>query len=54
MSIDKPSPWIIAREEREYELAHEIVVLSTFAHRTMVERPRLKSKTLLRARGRGY
>ncbi len=33
---DRPSPWIIAREEREYELADNIVVLSTFAHRTFV------------------
>ena len=29
--IDKPSEWIVAREEREYKLADRIVVLSTFA-----------------------
>ncbi len=33
---DRPSPWIIAREEREYELADLIVVLSTFAYDTFV------------------
>lgn len=47
VTIDKPYPWIVAREEREYELAQEIVVLSTFAHRTMAQRPHLKRKTLL-------
>lgn len=46
VTIDKPYPWIVAREEREYELAHEIVALSTFSHSTIVERPRLKGKTL--------
>jgi glycosyltransferase involved in cell wall biosynthesis len=45
--VDKPYPWIIAREEREYELAHEIVVPSTFVHRTMVERSGLKDKIIL-------
>jgi glycosyltransferase involved in cell wall biosynthesis len=47
VSIDKPCPWIIAREEREYTLAAEIVMLSTFTHRTMVEWPGLESKTLV-------
>jgi glycosyltransferase involved in cell wall biosynthesis len=28
---DAPSPWMIAREEREYELADAVVTLSTFA-----------------------
>jgi glycosyltransferase involved in cell wall biosynthesis len=46
VAIDKPYPWIVAREEREYELAHEIVVLSTFAYRTMAERPRLRRRTV--------
>ncbi len=30
--IDQPSPWMIEREEREYSLADEVVVLSTFAY----------------------
>jgi glycosyltransferase involved in cell wall biosynthesis len=33
---DRPSPWIIAREEREYALADAIVVLSTFSYNTFV------------------
>lgn len=28
---DRPSPWMIAREEREYALAERVLVLSTFA-----------------------
>lgn len=31
---DKPSPWMIAREEREYDLANRIVTLSSFAYDT--------------------
>jgi glycosyltransferase involved in cell wall biosynthesis len=31
---EQPSPWIVAREEREYALADRVVVLSTFAHRS--------------------
>lgn len=31
---DRPSRWMIEREEREYELASDIVVLSTFAYNT--------------------
>lgn len=34
VSIDKPSEWIVAREEREYVLADLVVVLSTFARRS--------------------
>jgi glycosyltransferase involved in cell wall biosynthesis len=34
--IDRPSPWMIAREEREYELADRIVVLSTFARNSFL------------------
>jgi len=30
--IDHPSPWMIEREQREYQLADKIVVLSTFAY----------------------
>jgi glycosyltransferase involved in cell wall biosynthesis len=33
---ERPSPWIIAREEREYALADAIAVLSTFARRTFI------------------
>lgn len=35
--VDKPSHWMIAREEREYGLAEQIVVLSTFAERSFME-----------------
>ena len=35
--IDRPSPWMIAREEREYGLADRIVVLSTFAFQSFLE-----------------
>jgi glycosyltransferase involved in cell wall biosynthesis len=34
--LDRPSPWIIAREEREYALADRIVVLSSFAYESFV------------------
>jgi glycosyltransferase involved in cell wall biosynthesis len=33
---DRPSPWMIAREEREYALADAIRVLSSFAHDSFV------------------
>ena len=33
---DRPSPWMVAREEREYELADAVVVLSTFSYDTFV------------------
>jgi glycosyltransferase involved in cell wall biosynthesis len=33
---DRPSSWIIAREQREYELADRIVVLSSFAHHSFL------------------
>jgi glycosyltransferase involved in cell wall biosynthesis len=36
--VDRPSEWIINREEREYELADKIIVLSTFAHESFVSR----------------
>lgn len=35
--LDRPSPWIIAREEREYPLADRILLLSTFALDSMVD-----------------
>lgn len=37
ISIDRPSPWIVAREEREYALADKICVLSKFCYNTFVE-----------------
>lgn len=37
ISLERPSHWIIEREEREYALADAVVVLSTFAHRTFIE-----------------
>jgi glycosyltransferase involved in cell wall biosynthesis len=45
---DKPSPWMIAREEREYTLADRIVVLSTFAYESFVAQgvPREKLRLL--------
>ena len=36
LPIDRPSPWLIAREEREYAMADAIVVLSQFAHDSFV------------------
>ena len=36
--LEMPSSWIIEREEREYELAHAIVVPSSFARDTFLER----------------
>jgi glycosyltransferase involved in cell wall biosynthesis len=34
--LERPSRWMIAREEREYALADTVVVLSTFAYNTFV------------------
>jgi glycosyltransferase involved in cell wall biosynthesis len=36
ISINKPSNWMIAREEREYKLSDVIIVLSTFAHNSFM------------------
>jgi glycosyltransferase involved in cell wall biosynthesis len=36
--IEKPSPWIIAREEREYALADVICVLGGFAYQSFLDR----------------
>jgi len=46
--LDKPSPWMIAREEREYALADYIVVLSAFAYESFVAQgvPREKLRLL--------
>lgn len=37
INIDQPSEWIIAREEREYQLADMIVVLSSFAASSFIQ-----------------
>src|SRR5207247_1521306 len=37
-AIDRPSSWMIEREEREYKLADLVIVLSSFARQTFVER----------------
>jgi colanic acid/amylovoran biosynthesis glycosyltransferase len=36
--VDKPSDWIVEREQREYELADRIFVLGDFAWRTFLDR----------------
>jgi len=36
--MDTPSDWIVARENREYALAEMIIVLSSFAQRSFLER----------------
>ncbi|MBD2139671.1 glycosyltransferase family 4 protein [Anabaena sp. FACHB-1237] len=38
LKIDKPSDWIIAREEREYQLADIVIVLSTFARSSFIQK----------------
>jgi len=37
-SIEKPSQWIIHREEKEYQLADKICVLSSFAKQSFIDR----------------
>ncbi len=37
-TLEKPSGWIIEREEREYELAHVVIVPSRFARETFLQR----------------
>ncbi len=36
--LDRPSPWMIARERREYALADRVVVLSSFARDSFLRR----------------
>ncbi len=36
-AIERPAAWMIAREEREYELCDEIVTVSGFAYNTFLE-----------------
>ncbi len=45
--IEKPSKWIIAREEREYSLADNIVVLSSFAYQSFINEGVPKEKLRL-------
>jgi glycosyltransferase involved in cell wall biosynthesis len=37
VSVEKPSPWMISREEREYAMARRVITLSSFARRSFVE-----------------
>ncbi|MDB9374997.1 glycosyltransferase family 4 protein [Nodularia sphaerocarpa] len=37
LKIDQPSDWIIEREEREYQLADIVIVLSTFAQTSFIQ-----------------
>jgi glycosyltransferase involved in cell wall biosynthesis len=38
VELDRPSAWMVEREEREYELADRIVVLSQFAYQSFLSR----------------
>ncbi|HBY61504.1 MAG TPA: glycosyltransferase [Solibacterales bacterium] len=38
LPIERPTPWMVAREEREYQLADRIVTLSSFARHSFLER----------------
>ncbi|HWE52166.1 MAG TPA: glycosyltransferase family 4 protein [Bryobacteraceae bacterium] len=46
-AVDHPSEWMIAREQREYALADYVMVLSTFAYKSFLERGIAESKLLL-------
>jgi len=37
MKLEQPADWVVEREEREYQAADRIVVLSQFAHRSFVD-----------------
>lgn len=37
VALDQPSPWMVMREEREYQLADQIVTLSQFAYRSFID-----------------
>jgi glycosyltransferase involved in cell wall biosynthesis len=54
--LEKPSRWIIAREEREYDLATRVIVPSGFARESFIQRGLASEKVAvvnlsLRARG---
>jgi glycosyltransferase involved in cell wall biosynthesis len=38
VALDRPSPWMVGREEREYQLADQIATLSRFAYRSFIDR----------------
>ncbi|WP_242046726.1 glycosyltransferase family 4 protein [Cylindrospermum sp. FACHB-282] len=42
--VDKPSKWIIAREEREYQISDLVIVLSTFAKQSFIAQGIVKEK----------
>ncbi|AFZ22464.1 glycosyltransferase [Cylindrospermum stagnale PCC 7417] len=44
VSVDKPSNWIIAREEREYQISDLVIVLSTFAKRSFIDQGIVQEK----------
>ncbi|KYC36867.1 glycosyltransferase [Scytonema hofmannii PCC 7110] len=43
-TVEKPSEWIIAREEREYQLADTVICLSAFAQQSFIHRNISKDK----------
>src|SRR5207249_4514068 len=45
--IERPIDWMIAREQREYELCDRIVVLSTFAYKSFVAQGTNPEKLIL-------
>jgi hypothetical protein len=51
VSMDRPSAWMISREQREYELADVVFVLSSFARRSFVEQGYPADKLRLLALG---
>jgi glycosyltransferase involved in cell wall biosynthesis len=51
IAVDKPSDWIVAREEREYALADKVVVLSSFARDSFLAQGFSADKILLSTLG---
>jgi glycosyltransferase involved in cell wall biosynthesis len=47
LPVDKPSDWIVSREEREYALADKVVVLSSFARDSFLAQGFSADKVLL-------
>src|SRR5262249_32830902 len=37
VALEKPSAWMISREEREYAMARRVITLSSFARRSFIE-----------------
>lgn len=52
-AVDHPSPWLIARAEREYQLADRIEVLSKFAYESFVAEGVLPQRLQLNFQGTG-